>query len=313
MKRFALILCFLSVLRYSAGDCTAQQVDSMKVIVIQSTDLIADKGHDQGILENTVWDVRRIDAEIELHIGIAVVRAVAANTCTLRTFPVEYLEIQQGDRLITNPSGTSILGASNADEFWQKLENAAKTERLTGFSDGMSFEKTRIKLKSGEELKVKKFIVKQNREILITSRKSIHPKVIDLTEIESIRKPTMHYALFGAIIGTAIGSAAFYLMPEQKVTSDTLHYYEDVVDYYGRVIDRIPHQKVQKNKSGIRSSVRVGTMTGCVLIGTIVGSFIKGGWTSIYPREQTEKKVSLQLHQFNNHHNSAGIKLSLKF
>ena len=296
MKRIIyifLIICYLQLIVVPVFMYADSKVSEMRVIEVENEIITADKGHQQGILKNTVFDIKRFLGDEPKYIGMAVVTEVSDTSCCLKTYPLSFITIKQNDLLVLNEKETSAIETKQTEEYWINLTQKAKLLSNNDLLiDGKILKNPRIKLKSGIILPKKKYIVKRDEELLYKSFGEY--KSVQLSDVESIKVATKHYSLFGALIGTAVGRAAVYLADGSK-SIDTTYYYAEEYNSQDRYIGWSKKMKITTKDSRLKSKYKTGIIVSGFLLGTLAGSFFKGGWKQIYPVEGKKKAISINI------------------
>jgi hypothetical protein len=280
--------CFLTLITVTLGllVCTgqifsAEYLREIEVVGVRRDTLIANRGADHGVVENSVYAIHRIRESGIIHLGIAVVSHVAEDSCYFKAYRVSRSKIKPGDHLVLEESATESLMDMQNDGYWINLQSE-KRARNSAFSDGKILKRARVKLKSGETLDLKKITVRRNEDIMLPSKTGF-PECIKLNDIEAVSVPTKSYSLYGAVIGAVLGSAMVLIM-------DTGH----TVERKDRVLEKYKY----------------GIIAGGFFLGTILGQRFKGGWKKLYPDEE---RISFDISPCNGPDETLRISMQFRF
>jgi hypothetical protein len=287
-----IIICYLQLIVVPIFLYADTNEFEMKVIKINGEKITADKGLEHGIIKDSVFDIKRLLEDKPKYIGMAVVTEVSDSNCCLKTYPLSFIAIKKDDLLLLNERETQVLEQKQSEGYWinlsQKVPSASENDLLF---DGKILKNPRIKLKSGNILSEKKYIVKRDEELLYKSFGEY--RSVPMANIESIEVSTKNYSLFGALIGTAFGQAAVYLADGSK-SIDTTYYYAEVYNSQDRYIGWEKRFRISTKDNRLKSKYKTGIIVSGFLLGALVGSFFDGGWKKIYPIDGKKKKLSIK-------------------
>jgi hypothetical protein len=294
-KAFSILIlvCYLQLIVVPVFVYADTKESEMKVIKVDDKKIFADKGIQNGILKNTVFDIKRLLGDEPKYIGMAVVSEISDTSCTLKSFPLSFINIKESDLLVLNLKETSALRTKQSENYWEHpVSGSAPSPSSDIFSDGKILIDPKVKLKSGKLLSKKRYIIKRNEELLYQSFGNFNS--VKLSDIESIKVATKNYSLFGALFGAAVSGAAVYL--QKGCTSiDTSYYNVGIYNDQMRNIGYVKKMKVTKKDSRMKKKYKTGIVVGSCLIGAFLGSFFKGGWKEIYSTDNNNKKTSISI------------------
>jgi hypothetical protein len=288
-----IIVCYLQLIVVPVFMYADTKESEMKVIEVEKEKITADKGLQNGILKNSVFDIKRFLGDEAKYIGVAVVTEVSDTSCCLKTYPLSFITIKKDDLLLLNEKETQALGQKQSEGYWTNLSqmtsSASENDLLF---DGKILKNPRIKLKSGKTLTKNKYIVKRDEELLYKSFGEY--RSVPMANIESIEVATKHYALFGAILGTALGLTAVYLTEGSK-TIDTTFYDTEVYNSQDWYIGWAKKKKITIKDNRLKSKYKTGIIISGFLLGTLVGSLFEGGWKKVYPIKNKKKTILINI------------------
>lgn len=311
--RVILLIVCLFCLLHNSMLLSQESIYQMKVTGKSGILLTADKGKDAGIEKDWMYDMKRIVVKDTFHVGTAVVHKIEANICYLKPFFVKPFRPQMGDVLIKNDALTESLQRTKAFDFWDEIQGRYTGVDEMSFIDGIYFENCRIIMKNGDHIKVKSLIVKSDKGILVPQKYTKERELVPIEGIESIKTSTENYALFGAIIGGAIGGAAILMLHEDKIESDTTYYYVNSLNQYGNIIGWSKMMKIVKKDHRLPMLTRIGLVGGGYLMGSLIGYAFKGRWREIYKSEKPNSTMSLNWSVSQPLPDGIGINLNLRF
>lgn len=304
MGLFALLIAVFWGLRASAGQLT--------ITGISGDQFTAEPGQAAGIAVNSVYDIYRIARNDTFYVGMAVVQQIEPQFCRLIAFTTSSLQPQLKDILIENEALTQQLAATQSAVFWDELQQRHPCPDGLDFADGRMFKCCKIRLKNGDQLKVKSLIVKTNAGVLIPKRYASERELIPLEQIQSIRTPTGNYALVGALLGAAIGGTVI-LLHEEKTRLDTTYIPGYQYDPAGKVIGMTPVPKIEKKSNKFSLDTRIGLIGGGYLLGSIIGSTVKGLWREIYSADTAAGTISLDWNLPPSESGAIGFNVKIQF
>ena len=265
----------------------------MKVIEIKKNKIVADKGHCQGIIENSVFGIKRMLGDELKYIGMAVVSDVSDSSCCLNAYPLSFIKIYKNDLLVLNERDTRALKQKQAQDYWTSLsqKNPVGSEN-DSVHDGAILVNPKIKLTSEKLLSEKRFIIKRDEEVLYKSFGEY--KSVRLSDIESINVATKNYSLFGLLLGAAVGAAAANLQ-KGSTSIDTTYSNVGLVNDNRQYIDYLKKMRVTKKDNRMKKNYKNGIIVSSCLMGALLGSFFKGGWKELYSSGDNVKKTSVSI------------------
>lgn len=275
--------------------------------------LTADKGLEDGLQKDWVFDMKRIVMNDTFHVGTAVVHKLEAKVCYLKPFLVKPFRPQAGDELLLNHELTQSLMRTQSFEFWEEIQMRNADAGELAFIDGNYFKTCKITMQNGERIKVRDIIVKSDEGILIPQKYTSERELVPLENIQSIKTSTGNYALFGALIGAAIGGSAVLMLHQDKMESDTTYYYVNSLNQYGNIIGWSKMMKIVKKDYRLPMITRIGLVSGGYILGSLVGYAFKGRWREIYSVEKPGRKMSLNWNVSQPMPDGIGINLNLRF
>ena len=110
----------------------------MPISNVKGKTIFVNKGANQGVVENSVYDIHRNHKAETVHLGIAIVSHISENSCRLKAYPVSTFRIKAGDLLVLNGSATELSMKMQNDYYWKTLQNEQLSKRCA-FSDGQVF------------------------------------------------------------------------------------------------------------------------------------------------------------------------------
>jgi len=272
----------------------------------------AEPGQAVGIEVNWVYDIYRIARNDTFYVGMAIVQQAEPQFCRLIPFTTSSLQPQPKDILIKNDVLTQRLAATQSAAFWDEIQQRHAGSGGLDFTDGRLFRHCKIRLKNGDQLKVKNLIVKTQAGVLIPKRYASERELIPLEQIQSIRTPTGNYALVGAILGAAIGGAVI-LLHEEKTRLDTVYVPAYQYNEAGKVIGMTPVPKIVKKSNKFSLDTRIGLIGGGYLLGSIIGSTFKSLWREIYSAETPVGTISVDWNIPPSRSAAIGVNVNIKF
>jgi hypothetical protein len=288
-----IIICYLQLIVMPVIVYAGSKESEMKVIKVNDKKIFADKGIRNGILKNTVFDIKRLLGDEPKYIGMAIVSEISDTSCTLSSFPLSFINIKENDLLVLNLKETEALQTKQSENYWQHLVSGfAPSPSSDIFYDGKILIDPKVKLKSGKLLSEKRYIVKRNEELLYKSF-GVY-KSVRLSDIESIKVATRNYSLFGAMLGVAVGGAVVYLQ-KGSTSTDTTYSNFGIVNDNMRNIGYVKKMKITKKDSRMKKKYKTGIVVSSCLIGALLGSFFKGGWKELYSSGDNVKKTSISI------------------
>jgi len=307
--RFILIYILIMM---RAGFCQ-DEIKEMRVTEFAGENIVADKGNIHGVMKDAVYDIQRILPENIRHIGIAIVTEIKETTCVLKAYPSGKNKIKAGDFLILNPTTTQSLRQTQQSEFWENIQKENMKSDDLSLKDGKSYKNARVILSSGKIITGKNFIVKGTDELLFPSPLRIKPEVVFLKDVEAIQASTKRYAPQGSLIGVAL-TGTVVLIDELKNKPEKEFYYKTVYhrDIYGN-ITRTVIPATRKIDNRISPTLRTVIIGGGFVVGGFFGSLVKGGWKIIYPNQNKDNKLSLNIFLLDNSFKTPALSINYRF
>ena len=289
-----IIVCYLQFIVVPIFVYADAKDSEMNVVEIKKEKIVGDKGHQHGIIKNTVYDIKRLLGDDELkYIGMAVVNDVSDSSCCLNAYPLSFIKIHKNDFLVLNERDTKALMQKQSQDYWTSLsqKNPVGSEN-DSVHDGAILVNPKIKLTSEKLLSEKRFIIKRDEEVLYKSFGEY--KSVRLSDIESINVATKNYSLFGLLLGAAVGAAAANLQ-KGSTSIDTTYSNVGLVNDNRQYIDYLKKMRVTKKDNRMKKNYKNGIIVSSCLMGALLGSFFKGGWKELYSSGDNVKKTSVSI------------------
>ncbi|MFZ5517539.1 MAG: hypothetical protein ACOY90_12910 [Candidatus Zhuqueibacterota bacterium] len=301
------------LLFFSSALLSQDEISHLKVTGKLGILLAADRGAEDGIEIDWVYDMKRIVMNDTFHVGTAVVSRVEPKMCYLKPFFVSPFRARENDDLFKNVALTESLMRTKSNDFWNEIQSCNAGVGNLDFIDGRNFRNCVITMKDGVSVKVKDLIVKANEGILIPQKYTTKRELVPIEGIQSIKTSTGNYALFGAVIGASIGGGAVLLLHQSNVELDTTYYFVSSLNQYGNIIGWSKMMKVVKKDHRLPMFTRIAMVSGGYLLGSIIGYAFKGNYKEIYSSGKWDGKMSLNWNITQPWPDAIGINLNLCF
>jgi len=300
-------------LYFSSALLSQDNVSHLKVTGNSGILLTADKGAEDDIAIDWVYDMKRIVMNDTFHIGTAVVCKVEPKMCYLKPFFISPFRARANDDLFKNKALTESLERTKSDDFWFEIQNRNAGVGKLDFIDGRNFKNCVITMKNGEKVSVKEIIVKADVGILIPQKYASDAEHVPIESIQNIRTATGNYALFGAVVGASIGGGVVLLLHHNKRESDTTYYFVSSLNQSGNIIGWSKMMKIQKKDYRLPMLTRIALVSSGYLLGSIIGYAFKGNYKEIYSNGTKEGKMSLNWNITQPWPDAIGINLNFRF
>jgi len=156
--------------------------------------------------------------------------------------------------------------------------------------DGKTFTNPKVILKSGDILKGSSLTVHES-SLILSKGSAWKPTTIALADIDQVQVATRNSVGIGVLAGGAVGAVTMLLVEkkfeEPKTTTENWTEYT----WYGHIEHTVITTKTKK----MALAPKLGIVAGGIVVGTLVGSMVKGGWEKIYPAKEANNNVSARL------------------
>lgn len=155
-----------------------------------------------------------------------------------------------------------------------------------------TYKHVKVKLLNGEELKGKKLVLNDS-EIIFTPVSWTGLKTIALNEIEYIKAAKKNQSLLLAGIGGTVTAGIMFLLVKNRETTIEGYYGSATYDDYRR--PTYSYTPINPQTTGASITTKIAVVAGGIVIGGLIGLYIKTGWNKVFTFDKAELSLGVSL------------------